>query len=259
MIIVLSPAKKLATKPLPGWATGQVPCFWNQSMQLLVHLQQYSTEQLAKMMHLSPTLAQLNFARWQNFNQAQPQSGTLALFAFQGAVYQALDAASLAPPQCQWANDHLCILSGFYGLLQPFDWVQPHRLEMGTKIALPEAGHLYAFWAQVVTAALRAKVKEHAQSFVLNLASQEYAKVIDRRALGVPMIDVVFQEQRAGKLKTIGTLAKKARGLMARYLIDCQDDAQDIRVIQNFSNGYVFVPKLSSPERFVFVNQQLAS
>jgi uncharacterized protein len=252
-MILLSPAKKLATTA-PAWITKTSPEFWPESLKLLKGLQQCSIEDLRQMMHLSPSLATENHQRYKTFNQQDACAGIPALFGFYGDVYKALDAPTLSQEQCLWANDHLLILSGFYGWLKPFDALQAYRLEMGTKWCIKPWSDLYAFWQDRLTQALNQRIKQQNLPHMINLASNEYAKVIDRSQITIPIINVVFKEQRDDGLKTIGILAKKARGKMARYLIK-QQNITDLAGLKNFNQGYAYAPQLSNETNLIFISQ----
>jgi uncharacterized protein len=253
-MILLSPAKKLSdTKP--DWLHNTAAMFWPQSMQLVTALQDFTAKDLGTLMHLSSSLASLNYQRFQDFNQADSSIGTPALFAFHGDVYKNLDAASLDRSDCNWAQDNLLILSGLYGCLRPFDAIQPYRLEMGTKWGLAPQPNLYTFWQDRITQYLNAHIAKQHLPFIINLSSNEYGKVVNRKQLAVPMLDIVFKEQRPDGLKTIGLMAKRARGAMARYLIQ-QRSCKSLEAIQQFSQGYRFSSNLSKDNSLVFLSQK---
>jgi cytoplasmic iron level regulating protein YaaA (DUF328/UPF0246 family) len=230
MLLLISPAKTLDyTRPLPAdlaTRAPQQPRWAGQALELIKLLRQHDRAGIAALMDLSDALADLNVARCKAWRRsATPANSRPALLAFNGDVYEGLQAPTLRAEDIDWAEQHLLILSGLYGLLQPLDALQPYRLEMGTRLANALGPDLYAWWRERVSTDLKKRVRAHAratgaaQAVVLNLASQEYARVVDRAALGVPVVDVVFEDWHAGRWKIISFNAKRARGLMARHVI----------------------------------------
>lgn len=250
---VISPAKQLA-KSIAYSGKTTTARFSKEAAELAAKMQGYSAEALGALMHISPALSELNAARYAAFTQRAQDNPAAApaLWLFRGAVYQALDVDSLSPAEQEAAQEQLGILSGLYGWLSPTDLIQPHRLEMGTRCADSRLPSLYAFWQSQVTAALNAYLEAKEISAVINLASQEYSRVIDVDALSRPMIDIVFKTNKAGVLKVIGTIAKRARGAMARWMIT--QGVQDPEGLQGFSeNGFRFAPAESTERSWVFV------
>ena len=256
MLFVLSPAKSLDyDTPLPALAHSQ-PLFAAESAQLIEALQKLTPQALASLMGISDKLAALNvgrYAAWQR--KATATQARQAVLAFDGDVYTGLDAKTLTAQQLDWAQQHLCILSGLYGVLRPLDLMQPHRLEMGTALPTARGKNLYAFWgsriAQYINQRLDAAEKESHARVLVNLASQEYFKSIDRQSLRARVVDCVFEDYKAGAYKIISFHAKRARGLMMRYAIEHR--AQSVTALTGFdSAGYVYAPTASSPERLVF-------
>lgn len=254
MLSLISPAKKLAqASQIPPQQTSTI-LFEKQSTILVKILKTMTVADIATLMGLSEKLAQLNFERYQDFNfkGSKRQPSHPALYLFQGDVYQALDANNLSKKAISFSQDHLMILSGLYGLLRPLDLIQPYRLEMGTKLENPKGKDLYALWQQTVTEQLNKTLSHHKNPFILNLASTEYSKAISVKALKYPMINVNFKENKSGKLKTIGILAKKARGTMARYILENQFDTID--KIKSFDElGYQYTDTLSDQKNLMFI------
>ncbi len=252
MLMLLSPAKTLDyASPLPT-NTHSLPDFIPRSAELIELLRQLSPSEVGSLMQISDPLAQLNaqrYADWSkkfNFNNARQ-----ALLAFNGDVYEGLDAASLRETQLAWAQDHLRILSGLYGVLRPLDLMQPYRLEMGTRLGNAHGKDLYAFWGERVTHAINAALAQHPAPALINLASEEYFKVVKPALLTVPVITPVFEDWKGGKYKIISFYAKRARGLMARFAIDKKITKPD--QLKKFDReGYAFDAAHSSPSSWVF-------
>jgi cytoplasmic iron level regulating protein YaaA (DUF328/UPF0246 family) len=218
MLIVLSPAKTLDYETPPATDAHTIPDFIVHSAELVDVLKRYSPGQIGELMSISDALAALNavrFASWSTtftFDNAKQ-----AILAFNGDVYEGLDALSLKPKQLDYAQSHIRILSGLYGVLRPLDLMQPYRLEMGTKLANLRGKDLYAFWGTTVTEALNERIEEQRVTALVNLASDEYFKVVKPKLLKVPVITPVFEDWKNGRYKVISFYAKRARGLMARY------------------------------------------
>jgi hypothetical protein len=252
MILLLSPAKSLDFETPTEHLPASQPLFVAQAAGLIEMLRGYSPQQVAELMDLSDKLAALNVARYQvwstsfNFDNAKQ-----AVLAFNGDVYGGLDAASLGADDLAWAQEHVCILSGLYGVLRPLDLMQPYRLEMGTALANARGPNLYAYWGSQIADYLRSRLATHAQPVVVNLASQEYFKAVDVAALGARVVDCVFEDYKGGKYKIISFHAKRARGLMARYCT--QQRVQQVSDLTGFdAEGYAYDPVASAPERLVF-------
>ncbi len=252
MLMLLSPAKTLDyASPLPTQAHS-LPDFIPRSAELIALLREMSPAKVATLMQISDPLARLNaerYASWSkkfNFDNARQ-----ALLAFNGDVYEGLDAQSLNATQLAWAQDHLRILSGLYGVLRPLDLMQPYRLEMGTRMANKRGKDLYAFWGSQVTDAINATLSAHQSAALVNLASEEYFKVVDEDMLSVPVIHPVFEDWKGGKYKIISFYAKRARGLMARYAID-KKVSKPLQLKKFDREGYAFDPEVSDASRWVF-------
>lgn len=252
MIILLSPAKTLDFEsPLPPVPATQ-PQFVAQSAALIAVLQKKSTKQIAELMDLSEALATLNVDRYKawtpsfNENNSRP-----AVLAFNGDVYEGLDAKSLKAKQLKWAQKHVAILSGLYGVLRPLDWMQPYRLEMGTALKQGKSSNLYQFWGSQIAHHLNEQLQDQKDPVVLNLASQEYFKAVDRKVLKARVIECVFQDHKNGQYKVISFFAKRARGLMARFAIEQQ--AETPEALKSFNlDAYAFEPAVSSDDTWVF-------
>ncbi|RZJ21408.1 MAG: peroxide stress protein YaaA [Haliea sp.] len=256
MLFLLSPAKSLDYDTPPQVATHTQPLFTRQASQLIKVLRDKSPQQIAELMSLSDTLSGLNVARYQAWSSKFTQKNAKqAALAFDGDVYGGLDAKSLQPAQLDWAQDHVCILSGLYGVLRPLDLMQPYRLEMGTRLATAKGSNLYQFWGAQIAGYLNERAAADTSPVVINLASEEYFKVVDLKALKPRVVSCVFEEYKGGKYKIISFNAKRARGLMVRYAIEKK--AATVRKLQGFdSEGYRFEPAVSGPDRLVFRRRQ---
>ena len=253
MLILLSPAKSLDyDTPLPADLPHTLPPFIPQSRQLIEILRQKSPQEIASLMKISDPLAALNVARYEAWRpKVTAKNAKQAVLAFNGDVYGGLDAASLTPAQLDWLQDHMCILSGLYGVLRPLDWMQPYRLEMGTRLATPVGQTLYQFWGARIAQHLNTCQQDEDAPIVLNLASQEYFKSVDRKQLRARMVECVFEDWKNGTWKIISFHAKRARGLMARHAI--AQRARTPRQLENFgAEGYAYDAGASSPDRLVF-------
>ena len=250
MKLVLSPAKTLDFETqLPTDKTTQ-PEFLKQSERLNKELKKKSVKALSELMKISKDLSQLNYERnqeWEtpfNKNNARP-----AIYAFNGDVYRGLDAYTIPKNKIDRLQDTVRILSGLYGILKPLDLMQPYRLEMGTKIGIGKNKNLYEFWKEDITKALNEELKD--EEIFLNLASVEYFRAIDKKALKVPVINVDFKELKNGEYKTVGIYAKVARGLMSRFIID--ENAKTLDDLKAFDlEKYRFHEKLSGEHNLVF-------
>ena len=261
MLAVLSPAKKLNPAPsLPPTAPPlSQPVLAAEAAQLAAILKQHSEAEIASLMKISDRLAELNQQRYQLLNplgtentEQSEERGTAAGLLFRGDVYQGLEMASLAPDALVDAQARLRILSGLYGLLRPFDRIQPHRLEMGTRLKTDRGASLYDFWGQRITTALRQAAEASGAGYLVNLASEEYARAVDWDKLGLPVLRCHFKESRGGKLRIISFSAKKARGLMARYLLSEGIDRPE--GLKAFAlDGYRYEAALSSETSLLFV------
>ncbi len=252
MLFLLSPAKSLDyASPLPDVPHSE-PLFVSESVRLIRELRKYKPQQISALMDLSDDLARLNVARYKAWRrEVPPQNARQAALAFDGDVYGGLQARDLSPDDLAWAQQHVAILSGLYGVLRPLDRMQPYRLEMKTRLPNERGGNLYQFWGQRIARYLnRCQAGEEAP-VVVNLASQEYFKAVDRKVLQARIVDCVFEESRNGKHQIISFLAKRARGLMARHAVRLR--ATEVAQLEGFdADGYALARDVSSPDRLVF-------
>ncbi len=252
MLILLSPAKSLDYDTPPQLDFHTVPDMVPEASQLVDILRTLTVPDVASLMDLSDKLASLNVARYEVWRpRFTARNSKQAVLAFNGDVYDGLDARSLSEPDLMWAQDHLRILSGLYGLLRPLDWMQPYRLEMGTRLANPRGKDLYAWWGTQITEAINAVLRKQTQPLVVNLASQEYFKSVKAKQLRAPLIDCVFEDWKAGQWKVISFHAKRARGLMARHII--QRRATEVQQLLDFeAEGYRHDAQASTASTLVF-------
>jgi cytoplasmic iron level regulating protein YaaA (DUF328/UPF0246 family) len=224
-----------------------------QSQQLIDILRNYSALDLAELMKLSMKLAELNFERYQDWKPPfTSKNAKQAVLAMKGDVYTGLDAESLTQEDFDFAQQHLRILSGLYGVLKPLDLMQPYRLEMGTKLANPQGKDLYSFWGDSITQTIDKALKAQGDDILINLASNEYYKSIRSKLLECRIITPQFKEKKNGSYRTIGIFAKRARGLMSRHIIENRlQDPQDIKGFK--TDGYRFSRQQSKDDQWVFV------
>lgn len=256
MLLLLSPAKSLDYEtPLRDLPTTS-PLFAAQAAELIERLREKTPQEIAGLMDLSDSLAGLNVARYQAWRRrATPGNSRPAALAFNGDVYEGLAAGELDDADLNWMQEHVCILSGLYGVLRPLDRLQPYRLEMGTRLENGRGRDLYAFWRHEIAPYLNRRLKASGSAVVINLASQEYFKAVDTRQLKARVIDCVFEEYRGGQYKIISFMAKRARGLMARFAVTQR--LTEPEALQGFSTeGYAFVPAQSDANRWVFRRRQ---
>ncbi len=251
MLTLISPAKTLDETPSSGLPTTQ-PWFQDDTELLLDRCRKLSANDLRELMGISESLAELNYNRFQQMKFPSTAGNAKACIQmFQGDVYKGFDAASLTQQDLVYAQDHLRILSGFYGMLRPLDLMQPYRLEMGTKLGTDRGDNLYRFWGQRLVDRLNAEHAKKPVSAVLNLASTEYFKAVPVSSLQPRLVAASFQEVRDGKPKTIAFYAKKARGMMARFQI--QNRIEDPQGLKAFAeDGYRFNAGLSTDDHLVF-------
>lgn len=255
MLIVVSPAKTLDYEtPVP---TGEFtrPAHLKQSQLLINRLRDFSSLDLSELMHISSKIADLNVER--NHQWKTPftvKNARQAMFAFKGDVYSGLDAYSMTEKNIEFAQQHLRMLSGLYGLLRPLDLMRPYRLEMGSKLETSNAKNLYQFWDMQITDAINKQLKAIKSDTLVNLASNEYFKAVKSRSIKGRVITPAFKDYKNGEYKMIGFYAKKARGLMSRYIID--HELTSVEDIKNFdSEGYEFKPALSEGNSWVFTRR----
>ncbi|OGA95808.1 MAG: hypothetical protein A3E79_00915 [Burkholderiales bacterium RIFCSPHIGHO2_12_FULL_61_11] len=252
MLFLLSPAKSLDFNTPAHVAVHTQPLFKHQSAELIDLLKTKSPQQISALMKLSDALAGLNVARYQVWSpRFTARNSKQAVLAFNGDVYEGLNAKTLSEAQLAWAQDHVCILSGLYGVLRPLDWMQPYRLEMGTALATDHGKNLYQFWGAQIAGYLNERAATDTSPVIVNLASEEYFKAVDRKALKARVVTCVFEEFRGDRYKIISFMAKRARGLMARYAIEKK--LVSVKKLQGFDlEGYAFDAAASEADRLVF-------
>lgn len=250
MKIVISPAKSLNYESKLPVANYSESAFLKNSELIQKTLKNKQPKELMELMHISEKLADLNWKRNQEWSVPfSKENARPAVFAFDGDVYSGLDAYSLSTEKIAVLQDKLRILSGLYGVLKPLDLMQPYRLEMGTKMEIGTHKNLYEFWKKTITDSLNNEMKD--DELFVNLASNEYFSAIDTKALKVPVITPEFKDYKDGKLKIISFYAKKARGLMVRYIID--KNVETIEDLKGFNyDGYAFDSNLSKGNSLVF-------
>ena len=252
MLLLLSPAKSLDYDSPAEGVPHTLPQFVAESAELIEVLKHKTPVQISELMDLSDNLAALNVARYEAWRpKFTAKNSKQAVLAFNGDVYEGLEAKSLKPKDLEWAQDHVCILSGLYGILRPLDWMQPYRLEMGTALTNLRGKNLYQFWGASISKHLNAQLAKDKTPVVINLASQEYFKVVDQKVLKARVIECVFEEFKGGKYKVISFFAKRARGLLARYAI--QKHIQNPEKLKEFNlEGYAYAASESDTNRWVF-------
>ena len=224
-----------------------------QSQQLIDNLRSYSALDLAELMKLSMKLAELNFGRYHDWKTPfNTKNAKQAALAMKGDVYTGLDAESMSEEDFAFAQEHLRILSGLYGVLRPLDLMQPYRLEMGTKLPNAEGADLYSFWGETITQAVNKALKAQGDDVLVNLASNEYYRSIKPKLVNGRIVTPQFKEKKNGSYRMIGVYAKRARGLMSRYIIDHR--LQDPEQMKGFNtDGYRFSKQQSKDDQWVFV------
>lgn len=256
MIIVISPAKTLDLDTPPMTTTYTTPDFLDDSKKLITRMRKFKQPELKKLMSISDKIAELNIARFKKFKTPfTPNNAKQAALAFKGDVYAGLDIESFSKADLNFTQKHLRILSGLYGVLRPLDLMQAYRLEMGTKLDTKYAGqnnnNLYQFWDERVTHKINDELKKLKSDTLINLASNEYFKVLKPKQLNATIITPAFKEKKNGEYKMIGIFAKKARGMMSRYIIKNRiTNPNDIKKFKE--DGYKYSAKLSSDTNWVF-------
>jgi len=256
MLAILSPAKKLDFETEPQSDKFTLPEFLDETEILVEKARRLTRGDLARTMKLSDKLADLNFERFKAYSTPFTLANAKqAAHVFNGDTYVGLDAGTLDKKDMDFAQDHLRILSGLYGLLRPLDLIQPYRLEMGAKFKPPRGSNLYGFWDGRLADALNKAAASQTDPSIINLASNEYFKAIDGGDLDGPVITPVFKEVKSGVAKVLGMFAKRARGAMARYIIKNRIEAPE--KIKSFAeDGYVYRPDLSDGKTWVFTREQ---
>ena len=250
MLILLSPAKTFNFDLIEDRNTGTIPLFQSDTKALIHILNTLSEKDYQKLMKISPKLAALNKDRHLSFTNTNKKNAMRAIFAFYGDVYTSLNVKDLTEKDLLFAQDNLRILSGLYGILRPFDLIKPHRLEMGTTLKNTRGGNLYQWWGPKIADNLNKEIKSHRSKTFINLASEEYYKSIKGQLLET-VITPIFQERKGDEFKVVGINAKRARGLMARFII--KNKILKVDKLKLFSSaGYKFNEKLSSQNTLIF-------
>lgn len=257
MLSLISPAKSLDFETPAHSRLNTQPCFLQEAQELAEQLKCLSPQQLSDLMKISDKLGTLNAARFEQWQLPfTPENAKAAALAFTGDVYTGLDATSLDDEQLSFAQEHLCILSGLYGLLKPMDLIQPYRLEMGTAFNNKRGKDLYSFWRPLIAEQLQQQLQTQTQPVLINLASQEYFKSVDTSRLNARIITPVFKDWKNGQYKIISFYAKKARGMMCRYLISNKIDQPD--GLKDFDlGGYNFSASMSEGDSWVFTRKEV--
>lgn len=252
MLIIISPAKRLDLTIHAGIQKFSQPGLISHAAELMALLKTYSPAQIGSLLQVSDQLAILNAERcavWSSHGNAE--NAKQAAFAYDGDVYRGMEAATLDSFQIDYAQSHIRILSGLYGILRPLDLIQPYRLEMGTKLPNPAGNDLYAFWSSAVTDVINRELERQRSDVLINLASDEYYRVIDSKRLKARVITPIFQQWKNGKWKIIPIHAKRARGLMARFAaVNGIVDAEHLKAFD--SEGYAFNRDASSDSRWIY-------
>jgi hypothetical protein len=256
MIFLLSPAKTLDYDTPAPTNEFTIPQFMDRSAELIEVLRTYTPDQIAHLMSISDPLAALNIARYAIWSRnCTPENAKQAIFAFDGDVYDGLQAKTLPADGIAYAQEHIRILSGLYGVLRPLDLLQAYRLEFGVKLATSRGRNLYEFWGDTVTENLNTELEQQRGSVVVNLASEEYSKAALRQSLRATVVSPVFEDWSGGRFKIVAFHAKRARGMMARHAINKK--ARALEDLLDFAtDGYLFEPAASTSTRPVFRRRQ---
>lgn len=255
MLLIISPAKSLDYETPPVINEYTVPEMLSQSEKLIGKLKKMSPKKLSDLMGISADLGELNFQRIQSWELPfTPENAKQAVLAFSGDVYQGLNAAKLSKEKLQLAQQKLRILSGLYGVLKPLDLMQPYRLEMGTKLQYLKSTNLYDFWGNKITDKINEALLGSGSNVLVNLASNEYFKSIDKKKIIAEIVTPEFKDLKNGNYKVISFYAKKARGLMVRFILE--NNIREVSGLQAFdSNGYVFNSRLSKTGNPIFTRE----
>jgi cytoplasmic iron level regulating protein YaaA (DUF328/UPF0246 family) len=256
MLIVISPAKKLDYSSPVAAKNYSQPELLDHSAELLQGLKKLSPQDVCALMGLSDNLGALNYERFQAWGRPFTEDNARpAILAFKGDVYQGLDADSMTDKQLEWAQGHLRILSGLYGLLRPMDLMQPYRLEMGTRFANQRGKDLYQFWGNIITDEINSLLSNTKNPVLLNLASNEYFKSVQQKNIAGRIVTPVFMDKKGDKYKIVSFYAKKARGLMSAYIIKNKITA--VEGIKKFDvDGYRFNSAMTDGDSWVFTRDQ---
>lgn len=256
MLAIISPAKTLDFETKIDGFTFSQPELTTYSQQLIEICKQLSPAEVGSLMSISDKLAALNVARFTEWQVEHTEKNSkAAIFAFKGDVYTGLEAETLSQAEIEYAQSHLRMLSGLYGLLKPLDLMQPYRLEMGTKLANSQGKDLYAFWGNVITECLQQAINEQGDNILVNLASDEYFSAVKPSQLNAQIIKPVFLDEKNGKFKVISFYAKKARGMMVRFMLQTQPAS--VKQLKDFNyGGYWFDEGASTTTELVFKREE---
>ena len=258
MLILISPAKTLDYDTPPNTDIKTIPDYLEHSQLLIERARRYSALDIAEVMDVSMKIAELNFDRFEAWHTPfTPSNAKQAILAFKGDVYSGLAADTFNEPDFQYAQQHLRILSGLYGLLRPLDLMQPYRLEMGRKIDNDRGKNLYAFWGDIITTGINQTLQQNESQYLINLASNEYFKSVKPKLVRAKLITPEFKDYKNGEYKMMGVYAKKARGMLSRYAIKNKlTNPEDLKTFSE--DGYAFNSKLSEEINWVFTRRKLA-
>lgn len=248
MLVVISPAKKLDMRPNDNVVSTQ-PAFKQNAAELAAVMRNQSVDELQALMGISESLAELNARRFAQFGAQDKKPAALA---FAGDTYTGLEAVTLEPEEMLWAQNHLRVLSGLYGILRPLDAIEPYRLEMGSQLKTKRGKSLYCYWGSKISKALNEQATKTGSKLIVNCASKEYFGAVDLDTLKIRVVTPVFMERRDGHAKIVSFYAKKARGAMARFIV--QNRLKKIDQLLEFNaGGYCYQPDQSTSEKPVFL------
>lgn len=253
MKIIVSPAKSLEFEKNIPYEIYSEPAFLNCAEYLIQELKKLSKEEIGSLMNISSKLSEINFHRYKSWNKNLDEGTRQAIYAFDGDVYKGLNAYEFNKVEIDFAQNHIRILSGLYGVLRPLDLIKPYRLEMGIKLKNNEGDNLYKYWQDILTDYINNDLKEDKEKVLLNLASKEYSKVLNSEYIDkdIKIVSPVFKEYRNNNYKIVAIYAKKARGIMAQYII--KNKINKLEEIKKFNlEGYTFREDMSIEEKLVF-------
>lgn len=253
MLMIISPAKTLDFETKPHIEDYTLPEYTDEAKELVKHLRKYSKSELVELMKINDQLAELNYKRFKKWKLPfTPDNAKQAALAYRGDVYTSLATEYFTQKDFEFAQKHLRIISGLYGLLRPLDLIQPYRLEMDTSLEINDAESLYKFWSSKVTPQLSRDTEESGTKVLLNLASQQYGRIISKKRFDYEIVTPVFKEDRNGKLRTYSVYAKQARGIMCRYVI--KNQINDVEELKSFDiESYRYNEELSTKKEWLFV------
>lgn len=253
MITIISPAKTLDFNKIAITDQYSEPIFKEEASQLIGELQKYSSQDIEELMNISDKLAELNYKRYKQWSKEHSiENSKQAILAYSGDVYQGMKAGDFNEKQLKFSQQHIRIISGLYGVLRPLDLIQPYRLEMSIKLKNSKGVDLYSFWKEKITDFFNKEIGDHKDNTLINLASNEYFSAIDKDKFKGRIITPMFKEYRNGNYKIIGIYAKKARGAMAKYIVE--NEINSPKHIKNFNqHEYKYNEKLSTDSEWIFV------